>query len=78
MLQLVIFGKRLDEIAEIVSNSNPLKLNVKKPVENSLNSQLAKANSTNIMLIDKKIHRFSITKTSKKKAIYRSFRKINN
>ena len=36
-------------------------------IENSLNFQLTKVNGTNITLIDKKIHRFSLTKTGKKK-----------
>ena len=36
-------------------------------IENSLNFQLIKVNGTNITLKDKKIHRFSLTKTGKKK-----------
>ena len=62
------FGKKLDEIAEIVSSSNPLEPNVKKnSVKNSLNFQLTKVNDTNVTSKDKKIHRFSITKTGKKR-----------
>ena len=50
------FGKKLDEIVEIVSINNPLEFNVKKnTVRSSLNFHLAKVNRTNITLIDKKI-----------------------
>ena len=50
------FGKKLDEIVEIVSSNNPLEFNIKKnTVRNSLNFHLAKVNCTNITLIDKKI-----------------------
>ena len=61
-------GKKHDKIAEIVSSSNRLEFNVKKTaVKSYLNIQLAKVNGTKITLIDKKIHRFSITKTGKKR-----------
>ena len=62
------FGKKLNEIAEISSSRNPLEFDVKKnAVKNSLNLQLTKVIGTNITLIGKEIHRFSITKTGKKK-----------
>ena len=61
------FSRKLDETAEIVSSSNPLNLMQKKnTIKNSLNFQVTKVNSTNITLIDKKIHCFSMTKTGKK------------
>ena len=49
-------------------------------IENSLNFQLIKVNGTNITLKDKKIHRFSLTKTGKKKkkTMYGSFKNVNN
>ena len=74
-------GKKLDKIAEIVSSSNRLEFNVKKTaVKSYLNFQLAKVKGTKITLIDNKIHRFSITKTGKKKkkTIYGSSRNVNN
>ena len=54
------FGKKLDEIVENVSSSNPLELNAKY-VKIFLNFQLIKISCTNITSIDKKIHRFPIT-----------------
>ena len=73
------FGKKLNEIAEISSSRNPLEFDVKKnAVKNSLNLQLTKVIGTNITLIGKEIHRFSITKTGKKKkTTYGSFRNVN-
>ena len=54
MVQLVISIKKLDEIAEIVSSTNPLEFNVKNAIKNFLNFQLTKVNGTNITLIDKR------------------------
>ena len=62
-------------------SNNPLELNIKKDtIKNSLDFQLTKFNITNITLIDKKIHCFSITKTGKKRkeTKYGSFRNNNN
>ena len=47
---------------------NPLEFDVKtNTAKIYLNFQLAKVNGTNTTFIDKKIHRFSITKTGKKR-----------
>ena len=54
------FGKKLDEIAELVSSNNSLEFDLKKnTVKISRNFQLTKVNGTNITLIDKNMHRFS-------------------
>ena len=49
-------------------DKNPLEFDVKtNTAKNYLNFQPAKVNGTNTTFIDKKIHRFSITKTGKKR-----------
>ena len=60
--------KNVNELAQIVSSSKPLEFNIEKDtIKNYLGFQLTRVNSKNVMLTEKKVHDFSMTKINKKR-----------